>query len=93
MQKVYSSSSRNDSELESLLSPPYRYATLEQDATVISERLESAEGVLGEREGQLVQAREEIQTLTEDLKASQGKVTLQGLVQLYRGFPQYSVKV
>ncbi len=75
------------------MSPPYRYATLEQDATVISERLESAEGVLGEREGQLVQAREEIQTLTEDLKASQGKVTLQGLVQLYRGFPQYSVKV
>ena len=71
----------------------YRCATLEQDATVVSERLESAEGVLGEREGQLVQAREEIRTLTEDLKASQGKVS--GLnIKFYkadsaRGFPQY----
>ncbi len=67
--------------------PPYRYGTLEQDATVISERLESAEGVLGEREGQLVQAREEIQTLTEDLKASQGKVTLQGCFSYIGVFP------
>ncbi len=60
---------------------------------MVSERLESAEGVLGEREGQLVQAREEIRTLTEDLKASQGKVG--GLnIKFYkadsaRGFPQY----
>ena len=55
--------------------PLLRYSTLESEQSVLLERLEETEGRLTEREGELVQVREENRSLTEDLKASEGKVS------------------
>ncbi len=54
---------------------PFRYSTLELEQSEVTERLEETEGRLAENEAELVQAREENRSLTDDLKASQGKVS------------------
>ena len=51
-----------------------RHLTLEQDVVAIQQRLETTEAILTERDRELAEAKEQVKTLSEDLKASQGKV-------------------
>lgn len=56
-----------------------RHSILEQESSVesiaIQQRLETTEELLAERERELAEARERVTTLSDDLLASQGKVS------------------
>ena len=57
-----------------------RHKILEQESNAesiaVQQRLETTEELLAERERELAEARERVTTLSEDLLASQGKVSL-----------------
>lgn len=64
-----------------------RHKILEQESSAesiaIQQRLETTEELLAEKERELAEARERVITLSDDLLASQGKVSLSELVHGY----------